>query len=471
MDKRFIKKNIVLFIVIGVSILVVIFQAVIIIMEHAEMQKYINETKDMVAKIDNLNSQRPAPVPGNDALIKADIDEYKVKVKDMLKYFGQPYYDAKMAFVKELLNGLKNDQGEEVSDDEKLERFKQAINAFWEADQLKTARDQIYISFKLKSKTLLGVGFDDYEKRWDDALKKFEEEAKKHTYEGMSDNLYEIFLGAFGFKRTLSLQMEKYNKFADETRIRLIEYCMKQKEMSFHSTKELATIGRGGNNQKAITVGSTFGFPQDEKIAREMIPDYVFVWGIVEDLVHRVADSGVKRLSEFHKNNLVPTQEGNYRYYRFQFTVEGNMESQRQLMANLYKAFDDRRVYIVHDIELELNKDELNEVLRADEQPLIVGTGEIETEMPGIRPPAAGNRPQGNRPQGNRNPRDPGSPQAELSQEERDAIRQAQEAAEDAKKPYNQKRNYGKVLIGDDAVLVSAKFTVDYVIYTTEELK
>jgi|GEM_PF-1925328 hypothetical protein len=473
MDKRFIKKNIVLFGVLGISACIVVFLLTLIIMEHAEMQNYIKQTQEMVAKIDNLNSQRPAPVSGNDRFIREDIAGYGAKVKEIQHYFGHPFYDAKMVFVKELLAGLKGDNGEELSDGDKLARFNQALNTFWEAERARTARDQIYISFKLKSKELLGVDFSDYDKRWEEGLKKFSEEVAKRSRENLKENLYDIFLQAFGFKRTLSLQSEKYEAFAKATRDRLIDYFNNQKKISFYlrdtlheDNREIGddrTRGRGRNNVIGGT-GSTFGFPQNEKILREQIPNYVYSWTIVDDLAHRIADSGVIALTDFSKHIAQPVVEGNYQYYRFQFTVAGSMAAIRQLMTSLNKAFDERRVYIIQDIELELKTDTLDELLKAEAQALLMGN-EAEGEVVPVAAPANISRrpPRGQQqhPQGG----------TEQSREDQELARLRREAELEKAKPFHQRKDYAKIVFGGDIVPVIAKFTVDYVVYVNEEMK
>lgn len=490
MDKRFVKKNILLFIILGASCCVVITLGGMIIFEHAAMQRSITETQEMVSIIDKLNSQRPAPVRGNDQYIKEDIDQYKVKVPEIQRYFGQPFFDAKMAFVKTLLAGLKNDSGEELSDAEKLERFKQALNTFWETDQMRTARDQIYISFKLKSKELLKVDFKDYEKRWDDAIRIFTEEAAKRTHEDLKENLYDIFLMAFGFKRTLSLQPEKYEAFANNSRGRLIDYYNNQKKVSFYLASSLqddsassefdsGNSGRRGRRVQDKGViggsGSTFGFPQTEKIPRPQIPNYVFCWTIVNDLAYRIADSGVIALTEFTENIVEPVVEGNYRYYRFQFTVAGNMNSIRQLMTNLNRAYEDRRVYIVHDIELELKTDTLKELLNAETMALIMGSeaeGEAAEVIGGQPTSQVPPPPHGGKGIYHRDRRNPGGPPLqEMSKEEQAQLERQREADLEKAKPFYERKNYGRVFFGGDIVPVLAKFTVDYVVYVTEEMK
>lgn len=67
------------------------------------------------------------------------------------------------------------------------------------------------------------------------------------------------------------------------------------------------------------------------------------------------------------------------------------MNSIRHLMTSLNRAFEDRRIYVVHDIEMELKTDTLDELLRAETMALIMGNeaeGEAAEVVGGLQPAA-----------------------------------------------------------------------------------
>ena len=433
MNKIFFKKNILLIVILFVTVLASVYLLFMISSEYTKMQQYIEETAAMVDKVNKLNAQKPAPVEENFIYMKKDIDGYKEKINDLRTYLGRPYYDAAIAFVKELLAGSKNDAGEELTDDEKLERFKLAIRSYWEANQSTVARDQVYISFKLKSKELLGVDFKDYNARWEKGLEKFMNEAKKQSGEKMEENIQDVFMFTFGFRRTMSFQVGKYENFAKLQRYRLIDY---------YSQNKVAFGTQGA---------STFGFPPDEKIDRTSIPQYVFCWEIVSDLAKRIADAKVLQLHEFTKRGVEPVSEGNYKYYRFTFKVEGTLESIRNLANILYSAYDKRRVYVIRNITLSLIEDTLKTSLEQEDAakiPDVVTTTTNEhSNMPhGGALGMAPNKPTLAAPIG--------------------VIPEKQENL-----PYYERKDYGKVIFGGQHSLCMATFTVDYVVYSSEDMR
>ncbi len=471
MDKRFLKKNIVLFIVLGVSLCVVGFLLFMIISEHSEMQDYIRQTKEMVENVNKLNSQKPAPVTGNDALIKTDIVAYRGKVAEIRSYFGQPFYDARLAFVRVLLKDLKNDNDKELSDDEKISKFEAAINAFWEGNRMNTARDQIYISFKLKAKGLLGVDFKDFDTRWDDGLEAFRQEAKKHTHERLDEHIQDLFLFTFGFHRTMSFQIDKYDNYARQLRHGLIEYYLKTdaERKAAEQAKAAAEKAKAKPAEKSeekkseekeevpvikkvqlLGKSSYFGFA-DDKVSREDIPKYVFIWNIVDDLARRIADAEITSLDKFTKT-IAPTSEGNYHYYRFSFTVEGKQDAMRKVAENLHKAYSDRRIYIIRNIEIALTTDSLADLLNEEARLRLESLS-----MGGITAQANKDREKEHTP-----------PNKQDAQEKQ--VKPVVPTVDESKIALAKRPSYAKVLFGGDTD-VTATFTVDYVVYSTKEMR
>lgn len=424
MITKILKKNIVLIVILAVTVLASCYLLFMINSEYTKMQEYIEQTTAMVDKVNKLNSQKPAPVDENFARMKNDIDGYKENVRIIRNRIGHPYYDAAIAFAKELLNGYKNDIGEELTDEQKLEHFKLAIRNYWEANQSIVARDQIYISFKLKSKELLGVDFEDYNARWERGLEKFANEAKKQSNEKLEENIQDIFMFTFGFRRTMSFQTEKYENFAKLRRYRLIDY---------FSQHKVAFAAQGA---------SSFGFPTDEKIDRNSIPQYVFCWEMVSDLARRIADAKLLQLHEFTKRGVEPVSEGNYKFYRFTFKVEGTLESVRDLVNILYGAYENRRIYIIRNISLTLIDDTLKKSLEQEDAakiPEVVAT--VTTEL---------GAPVG----------EPINPIPVIS---------VPEKKENV--PYYELKDYGKIIFGGAHSLCMATFTVDYVVYSSTDMR
>ena len=103
---RFIKKNLFLVGVLGLSALGVLVLLVLSVVQYIEMSKYIQKTQDMRETNEKLMRQRPPAVQENIELIQQDIDGYAAAAENIRKYFGQPLYPALEKFTVSLRNAI-----------------------------------------------------------------------------------------------------------------------------------------------------------------------------------------------------------------------------------------------------------------------------------------------------------------------------------------------------------------------------
>ena len=87
---RFVKNNLVLFIVLGVSVVVALALLVWTAIRYTQMTRYINETDKLRKQIGELIAKTPAPVDENKPRISADIDLYSKTAAGLQKRFGHP---------------------------------------------------------------------------------------------------------------------------------------------------------------------------------------------------------------------------------------------------------------------------------------------------------------------------------------------------------------------------------------------
>lgn len=104
---RFIKKNLFLVGVLGLSALGILILFILSVMQYIEMSKYITKTAEMRATNESLMRQRPPAVAGNIELVQKDIDGFTAAGNELKNYFGQPFYPAIKAFSNELNAGVK----------------------------------------------------------------------------------------------------------------------------------------------------------------------------------------------------------------------------------------------------------------------------------------------------------------------------------------------------------------------------
>ena len=101
---RFVKNNLVLIIVLGISLVVTIGLLVWTTMQYLQMWQYITQTENLREEIANLIKKTPAPVEGNIPLIETDKKLYERVAEQIRKPFGHPPCPDWPDFVYSLLS-------------------------------------------------------------------------------------------------------------------------------------------------------------------------------------------------------------------------------------------------------------------------------------------------------------------------------------------------------------------------------
>ena len=436
---NFIKNNIVLVIVAGITLAAVGVLAYMVIREHSSMQEYIHETDTLKNQIKDLIKQKPAPVEGNLDKIKRDTQKYKDKFKEIRILFGMPLYPAAKKFAEDMGTNI--------------EEFQTKFSTFWESNKASgVTRDQVYRMFK--------NSFNAPDK-WDKAIQNFTVEAQKCTSELIDENnADEILLSALGLERNLSGSKVKCDAFMRGIRWKLLDLYGGDKE------KKIEKIEFG-------PTASSFSFDSKSLPDKDAIPFIVKCWAAVDDLAKRIAGSGITYLESFEKESLAGRVVGNYTYYRFTIIVQGDLASIRKLVDVLYKAYVDRRVYIVRGISLAKVNDDAERLIVEAERTLYAGKSLMD-ENPELKPSQVQTAPGAGPGVGpGAAPNADISPEAQKAKEKELRMQQEQKKKEeDPEKniPYFQRSSYGKVIIGADKQC-RAVIDLDYVVYTAMDLK
>lgn len=462
---KFIKKNMVLVIVLAVTLISVGVMAFLVTREHGTMQAYIKQTEGLKDTIKDLIKQKPAPVEGNLERLRKDAEGYKEKFKEISVLFGRPFYPAAKKFAEEM--GMS------------VEEFRLKLAAFWDSNKASgVTRDQMYGMFK--------ASFNNPEK-WDKAIQHFTVDAQKYTLERIDENnVDEIMLASFGLARNLRFSGPRCDVFMKDLRFALVDL--------YNADKD-----------KIIEFGpaaSSFSFDFKALPERETIPDIVKCWKIIDDMAKRLVGTGITYLDSFSKESLTGRVEGNYTTYRFTIGVRGDLNSIRKVVDNLYNAYPDRRVYIISGIALAKSNDEAEQLIIEAESKLYGGS--ILDENPEFKPVAPPTQPSPDMAAPPPPPEEPGAAavaaapksraevlkfteskeselqrKKDLENEMMEQKRKQQEKLNKAKQvdndpdrdlPYFQRRSYGKVIIGADKQC-RAVIDIDYVVYTGQELK
>lgn len=319
----------------GISLIAVFILGYLVFNKHSLMTEYAAEKEKLRGEIKKIAAKRPTPVQKNIDMINNDTGILIEKTRELHRHFGHPYNTALQAFAREL--GVP------------LPKFKSDFLRFWEKS-IKTGsiREQVYRKYKLSVKGGLEL--------WNKAMQAFAIEAQKCTIEKISaNNVDGIFLAALGIDRILGNSSINCKAFMRKMRYSMIDYYDDSKK------KKKNKISFGNN-------ASMFSFDEQQLPSKANIPRIVKCWEIISDLGRRIADAKISQLDAFSKRALEPRIDGDFRYYRFSFTVTGSIESIRSLIRILYHAYKDNRVYLIKKMSVKLIKDEAQTIRSASQR-------------------------------------------------------------------------------------------------------
>ncbi|MBU8902196.1 MAG: hypothetical protein KOO69_05620 [Victivallales bacterium] len=332
MNTKFIKKNIFMLIFMIMSLVIVIALVIMVLSGHGSMKKYDSKKTELLKRINEIVKLKYTPVTVNITRIESDTIGYKKEIKKIQSKFGHPYAWALESFADKL--GIN------------LNEFKAKFGEFWKSQKGLATRDLIFRRYKVRQ---FSEDFPKYKSNWDRAMSTFMQEAQKATLEKISStNVDGIFLAATGKGRRFSDDPGRCQTFMQRMRFNMIDYFADKKVLC-------ATTDFSFDDSKEPLDGDI------ERIAR--------AWEIVSDLGKRIADSKVDpkkdilTLLSFSKRGLDGEVDGAYTLYRFNFTVNGDLNTIRRIVQKLYEAYKENRVYALRNIKLTRNVDNVEKIL------------------------------------------------------------------------------------------------------------
>ena len=426
---RFIKNNLVLIIVLGISLIATIGLLVWTTIQYLQMWQYITQTENLREEIANLIKKTPAPVEGNIPLIEADRKLYTRVAEQIRKPFGRPLQPA----LDQFISVLRRTNGEKIT----LDKFKEEFSAEWTKSDLFAQQELNYSLFKRNFRN------------WDEAMQVFRSIAEKATAEPINDgNIDEIFQSALGVQRKLGGKPENLLRMMTNFRNGMLE--LTKDKIQFDSEEatyfsfSFSNIGSGVAPSGDGVGGGTSGY---------LLEDYPMIaqhWEILSDIVKRSTDSGIESFVSFRKRAIQPEKSGGFDVFHYSIEVTGSMDSIRKLVALLDQAYHSNRVYVVRSIFLYQVEDDALLLV----EPELAESKEAAENQPVNIPvmPRRGRR-------GYSAPRE--SADARAAREL--AERQAKEIAEREKSlPYYHRSGYGVPVIGRNS-LVRAIIDVEYI--------
>ena len=476
---RFVKDNLVLFIVMGCTVIGALVLLTFAVMGHSQMFRYHAEVKELERQIEELNTRKPVPVKGNIAPITARTEYFRSKTAELLPHFGQIKGKALDAFVKEL--GVDK------------QKFLETFRAAWEADEDRKnvgGRFNFYQRFSLGRSgehnwaADLKLSQDACEKRWEKAMQAFCKEYQKLTVEEInSSNRQDILLSVLGVPRNFDGDPERCtNEFMVPLIQRMQEICAKPPMTAEEIAAQTAAAKKKVKSDdeadfeedvfqdKVELPGEAgfFGFNLKIKPKESDLADITKQGEVIGDLVNRIATAKVSALNSFViRNKYAGEKVGRYVIYHYTFSVSGDIARVRRLVKDLNDAARENRMYIVRSVFLYADKDgaaEIMQIRKEEQQRQLeeqLGTGTRSengspAEMGGGRSvpaPAMGM------------PDDPAGGMQQVRVKTAEEIRK-----EEMAKPYDKRTGYGRLLFGGSKNC-EAVFDVEYVYLAEPELE
>jgi hypothetical protein len=415
---EFFKKNVLLSTVLVITIIASGGLLYLVYNKHSAMSETLDDLQRIKEDIKKLIKEKPAPLRKNLEMIEEDSSILEKKLNAVHKIFGKPYRLALGKFSAEF--GMTEDQ--------MLAKFKE----FWEKEARRGSnRYELFLKFlKLLDQAKLKP-----------AWRAFIDEVQKQTVELVDEtNREDFLLAALGLPRTMTNTSCKTYMFAtmQPAFIEMIQKTAEKNmtEIEYEAVKDFS-----------------FGEFHNRMPLPENIPVILRHWMMLDDLIKRILSSGIKNIGAISKMNGINGElDGTYLKFRYSLTVTSTQNKIRAFVNSLQSAYLQSRVYIIKDISMEKVVDGVK-ALTDEHTPRPIQPG--RRLRPGV--PVV--------------PGMPDAPSRRARTTSRTGLRIDETAEEDAEKdlPYNQRRSYAKLIIGENKEC-KAVIEFEYVIYVGDEV-
>ncbi|MBN2641536.1 MAG: hypothetical protein JXR78_07785 [Victivallales bacterium] len=405
---NFIKKNIILCLALGATLVSSVVLMVYIFVGHGHMTQSLHKIEEIKSEIKKVQRQKPKPHKTNLIRIQKDASEYQVKIDQLYSFFGQPYRDAYNSYVNALGKDMTN------------EKFIVLFEEFWNKNAIRGSNQRILFDrFNIQNFAPFDLS---------KAKDIFKNIYKDQTIETIDEgNINEIIMHAIGVPRRMSpLQCKMVLSSIQENLLELI------KSNQIYTGTAVATFTFGNY------LGTTTLPPEED------IPSIIEQLTIIGDIFKRIAQSGIKNVENIERGALHGIEEGKFRTYSYTFTLIGKMDELRAFVNLLSEAYTSKRVYVVRNISFVKMQDQAQELLtegHSFKSPVAV-TAKAEQE---VAPPRPG---------------------AKLTE----AQIAAERAKAEAKRPYYERETYAETLIGESKD-VRMEISFDYIEYIRKQYK
>ena len=387
----FLKKNMLLVIVLALSLAAAAFLIYEVVTATSDMNSSMAKVEELKKEIQAKNAQDIIPSDDNLKMIAEDKTAVAFKKQELQKLFGNPYGKA----VERMAAALG------VSDSE--------LRAHWQNTYRRETEKgnprELILSMFFKE-----FG-DAKEARAISAFKK----ALKGSPEPLNDaNIKGCVMEALGVQRKMQPLLCK--KFLRDTIHNL------DKQMTTVKKKDNPKFEFGGENDKTVKYLTFAKYHGDALPRPEEVPFIFKHLKLLEDMMGRMKTAGISGLLDISRESMMgKTVNNDYLVLTYTVKVKGSLDSIRAFMNSLMEAYKDNRIYVIRALTLQ-EEDEAGKIFSETEKAAGPSNEKASTaSRPGLSVPVL-----------------------------------------DAPKD-------NEVLIGNSDV-VSAELTIDYIIYTGNDL-
>ena len=399
--KRFVKYNKSLVAVIGATLLIVLFLLVIAVVKYLDMVEANNEVNKMRDNIRELQDPRKNKV----AVIEGNRDLVK---KDYDTYLR------KNAEIRPFIGHPYRKALDAMAKVMNWKNGEQVCKEFYDF-YAQNNRERVIDRYKRFKMSLNNGGPKNDLPRgiWDKAIAAFAKEAQKVSFEPitLNGNVDDIFLQAIGFPREMEGRSVAHcQDIVKDVELKLNKYVLDKNVEIARDAAEFSLL--------------TPGMANSAKIAESMQN-----MEIVGDLITRMlkfvpadrAKRYMKSVDIVKYNGVSDYPEDNkIKVYKYNIKFTGTMEALRKVIGELNSAIKDSRVYVLRNLKLSVP-------LQDDQAAVVIGLVEAPVLL------------------------------------DKDGKKIEIKFRDDSDKPYNERRDYGKILIGSNPFF-EISMDLDYMI-------
>ena len=339
---QLIKKNITLFSVLFLSLIISGFFIYMVVNETKEMNKAIGEVEGLKKQINDLNKQSPIPSKDNYEKISADAKIIAEKTKKLQQIFGRPYAQAVTAMTKEL----------GISYEDLMKIWRETFN---EETENNSPRPLIYNKFIAKLEQNKKIGKEKVSK----AIQAFANTVKTSSVEPLNQaNLDGCIMEALGVPRKMEpIPCKRYMLDMQDNLVRYLTKTNNDKETPF-------ILGEGKESKVSKFTFDKFEGPA---LPRPDEVSYIFKHlKLIEDLMFRLKKAGITSLDAISKESLKGETKSEYLVFTYTITVTGPQNNLRKFVNSLLDAYKQNRVYVIKSMTLT-SSENVTSIIKSDE--------------------------------------------------------------------------------------------------------